>query len=72
MWPIAMTLVPGIAHLGQTLQIGEQLRPIEQGFDDDQVGRRCIPVESGGSLHPAHLHGDVRLGEAPILGRPSE
>ena len=56
-----------VADLGETVEIAEHLLPVEQGLDDDQIGRGGVAVEGDRRLHPAHLHRDMRLGEPPVL-----
>ena len=59
----------GIADLGETVEFAQHVRAVEQGFDDDQVGRRRVAIEGDRRLDPAHLHRNVRLGQAPVLRR---
>ena len=59
----------GIADLGETVEFAQHVRAVEQGLDDDQVGRRGVAIEGDRRLHAAHLHRDVRLGQAPVLRR---
>ena len=59
----------GVAALGQTVELVQQFEPRQPRFDDDEVRRRALLVVSHGRRDAAHVDRDVRLGEAPVLGR---
>ena len=57
-----------IAVLRQAIELGEDVLARQAALDDDEVRRRVLLVVRHRRFDAAHVHADVRLGEAAVLG----
>ena len=60
----------GVAKPGQAVEFREHGGAVEQGFDDDEIGRGGVAIEGAGPVDAPHLHAHARAGKPPVLRRP--
>ena len=59
----------GVAKPGQAIEFREHGGAVEQGFDDDEIGRGGVAIEGASPVDAPHLHAHARPGKPPVLRR---